>query len=192
MEPSDLVSKEYSAQDFIRYYINIWRRNLVARTIDVQTDLTLKAINPEETVEHDFGRGRIAEMPVKQRLELRKLLVQEAIDLLDGASVLLAMTPEEYNAKCLSKEALAVAEDMMSKAEEPAAEVKVMPKSYKVVSENGVSLNGVEAVQAKDAVIDLDPAGEQTIALIASGAIVEVPAETAAPAAEAPTAEAQI
>jgi hypothetical protein len=103
-----LIKNEYTYQDFLRYYKNIWNRNLAARTIDVQTDIGLKAADPEQAVQHDQTI-----MPVKERLELRKILVQDAIDLIAAIDVLAALTPEDYQKQALSKEALAVAEDML-------------------------------------------------------------------------------
>ena len=112
-----LAKTEYTFADFLRYYKNIWDRNLVARTIDVQTDTILKAANPDEKVQHE---GQL--MLVKERLELRKILVQDALDLIAGIDALAALSPEEYKAKCLSKEALAVAADMIPAIpEEPKA-----------------------------------------------------------------------
>jgi len=112
----DLVETNMSPRHWLQYYKNIWTRNLIARTIDVQTDMTMKAKNPEEKVVSEDGSKYIA---VKERLESRKILMQDAIDLLASIEVLLAVPENEFVAKFFSKEALAVAPDMIPKKEEP-------------------------------------------------------------------------
>ena len=107
----DLCEGKYTYKQWLTYYKNIWTRNLMARSIDVQTDMALKAKNPEESVQDDQGR----QVPVKVRLEIRKMYVQDALDLIAGIDKLIEVKDEEFEAKVLSKEALAVAEDMLPK-----------------------------------------------------------------------------
>ena len=108
---NDLATKDYTYADMLRYYKNIWNRNLVARTIDMQTDITLKAADAEQLVQHENQM-----IPVKERLEHRKIMVQDALDLIAGIDALLALTVEQYTAQVLSKDALAVAADMLPPA----------------------------------------------------------------------------
>jgi len=106
-----LCKNTYTKKEWLNYYKNVWTRNLVARCIDVETDKALKAINPEEAVLDETNR----EITVKQRLEIRKILVQDAIDLIAGIDKLLAIEDEKFDEMVLSKEALKVAEDMIPK-----------------------------------------------------------------------------
>lgn len=94
----------------------------------MQTDINLKAINPEELVQHE-ELGRIFEMPVKERLEKRKIIVQDALDLIKAIDQLLSLGAEDFETKALSKEALAVAEDMLPK--EKAGDACVLPDGRK-------------------------------------------------------------
>lgn len=83
----------------------------MARSIDVQTDIKLKKANPEDPVQTDDGRT----IPVKQRLEERKVMVHDAAELLLGIDLLLAMTDEELDATS-GEEFLKVADDMIQPA----------------------------------------------------------------------------
>jgi len=109
-----LTKNEYTKRDWLRYYKNVWTRNLISRCIDVETDKADKARNPEEIVADDVTGQPL---PVKVRLEKRKMAVQECLDLLAGMEVLEKIPDEEFEAKVTSKEALAVAPDMMPKPE---------------------------------------------------------------------------
>ncbi len=117
-----LCKTTYTAKEWLNYYWNVWNRNLVARTIDVQTDTALKAINPEELVQADDGR----QITVKERLELRKILVQDALNLLAGIKILMDIPDADFENKVWSAEALKVAEDMIPK-EEPAPAPEATP-----------------------------------------------------------------
>lgn len=104
---SVMTTKGFTIREWLSYYKNVWNRNLAARLIDVQCDTVSKAINPEEPMQLEDGR----EIPVKQRLEMRKILVQDAVDLIAGIDALLALSDEKLLVR-QTKEALAVAEDM--------------------------------------------------------------------------------
>jgi hypothetical protein len=108
---SSLCANTYTKKQWLNYYKNVWTRNLMARAIDVQTDATLKAKNPEEIVQTDDQR----QVPVKERLEIRKMLVQDALDLIVGIDALLIIAEKdnEFQTLVLSPEALAVAKDMI-------------------------------------------------------------------------------
>lgn len=107
----ELATRKITAQEWLQYYQNIWTRNAVARTVDVKVDEALKAINPEEPVESGMGDGQV--IAVKERLEHRKILVQDALDISEAIGKLIAHTPEEFEKAEWSKEALAVAPDML-------------------------------------------------------------------------------
>jgi hypothetical protein len=111
----DLVETTLKPRHWLLYYKNTWTRNLVARSIDVATDTVLKKANPDDMVLNEDGSETV---PVKQRLETRKMLVQDALDLLAGIEILLAIPEDEFEKTVWSKEALAVAEDMLPKKEE--------------------------------------------------------------------------
>lgn len=99
-------------KDWLRYYKNVWVRNLTARLIDVETDKVMKAADPEQVVLLDDGQS----VPVKVRLEHRKIMVQDAVDLIAGIDLLMALSDEELDKKAMP-EALVVDEDMKPKAE---------------------------------------------------------------------------
>lgn len=102
-----LTHKVYSPKDWLTFYKNIWTRNLVARTIDVQNDMNLKAKNPDEPVEFPTPMG-VVEIPVKQRLEHRKMLVADALEVLDVIDTILALGEPEIREAYWTEEALKV------------------------------------------------------------------------------------
>lgn len=101
-----LVKESFTTKQWLNYYKNIWSRNHAARVIDMYTDIRLKAEDPNQMVTSEDGR----EIMVKERLEHRKILVQDAIDLLKTVDDLLA---RENIESAWDKEALAVAPDML-------------------------------------------------------------------------------
>jgi len=114
----DMVKNGYTKSHWLQYYKNLWTRNAVAMAIDVQGDKVRKAEDPEMSVE-DNNQS----MPVKIRLENRKIKLQDYLDVITAIDTLMAIEESELDAKVFSKEALAVDEDMLPKAEEP--EVKL-------------------------------------------------------------------
>lgn len=143
-----LCKEELTPQQWLNYYRNIWVRNLVARTVDVETDIEMKKQNPEEKVLLDDGR----EVTVKERLEVRKLLIEDALKIVRAIDKLAAIPAQEFAATVWSEEALKVASDMVEaeekpqeatgQAEEPQAEVET-PKAEESQPEAPV-----EAVEA--------------------------------------------
>lgn len=119
----EMITGNIGPKEWLTYYINIWSRQLIANTIDVQTDSITKAINPDEMVKMDNGSGQM--IPVKERLEMRKMNIELSQKVLMGARSLYAMIDgksEEEAAKILhekfwSKEALEVAPDMLEPEE---------------------------------------------------------------------------
>ena len=117
-----LTKREYSPKEWLTYYKNIWVKNVVARTIDVDTDKVLKATDPEQMVP-DNETGKL--IPVKERLETRKIAIQDALDLIAGIDRLLAFykeapegstdTDKAFVEKYWSKDALKVDTDMLPK-----------------------------------------------------------------------------
>ena len=120
-----LIAENLTVRQWLQYYKNVWMRNLSARVIDVETDTTLKSVNPEEQVQAEDGRA----VTVKERLEMRKIVVQDAVDLIAGIDSLLALTDEDL-AKKYGTDALKVAEDMLPKVEEkaPATDAPATPE----------------------------------------------------------------
>lgn len=105
---SELLKNKYTVRDWLTYYYNIWLRNATARTIDVENDREMKSKNGDEIV--DSGVGTM--IPVKERLEKRKIDLQDALDVVKYAADLLKLTDEELAAKW-TPEALKIDEDMM-------------------------------------------------------------------------------
>lgn len=129
----ELTKREFTPQEFLLYYKNTWIRNAAARTIDVQTDRVKKAADPEEMVEHE---GKI--IPVKERLELRKIGVQEALDIVNGADALLKtdLAGKTFAEVFWSADALKVDADMMPKEPKEGDECDLDDKSGKGVLGN--------------------------------------------------------
>ena len=106
-----LTKNDYTPKMWLTYYRNVWIRNTVARSIDVVTDQKLKKEDPEQMVE-EAGTGQI--IPVKQRLEARKIAVQDGLNIIAGIDRLLTLPADvNFEEKYWSKEALAVDEDML-------------------------------------------------------------------------------
>lgn len=105
-----MVKAKLTPKEALNYYRNIWTKNMIARAIDVQCDINSKAKNPNEPVPHE-GEGN-REVTVKERLEFRKILLQDAVDLLAAIDKLNALSDEELP-KFWGTEALAVADDML-------------------------------------------------------------------------------
>ena len=108
----DLTKQAYSFRQWLTYYHNIWARNVIAHTIDVQYDEILRAENPETPVPFNSPVGTV-EMPVKERLEHRKMNLEHALKTLAAIEALEAKTDEELAARW-SPEALKVAEDVIT------------------------------------------------------------------------------
>jgi len=113
----EMLNKQISPAQWLNYYRNVWQRCLIARTIDVQSDLVLKAKNPDELV-INMQTGQ--QLPVKQRLEDRKMLVSDALEILESIDYILNIHVKSNvdGAKTIAEtywtpEALKVAEDML-------------------------------------------------------------------------------
>lgn len=105
----ELAKNNITRKEWLQYYKNVWTRNLMARAIDVASDDALKLEDPNTEVLGEPGEL----IPVKERLERRKLHVQDALAILKGVEILMGLSEEEIEAKFLSEEALKVASDMM-------------------------------------------------------------------------------
>jgi hypothetical protein len=110
-----LTGKNVTVREWLTYYKNVWTRNTAARLIDVETDRVRKAEDPEQMVEDGTTGAQVA---VKTRYEMRKMAVQEGLDILQAADALLALSDEDLAFKTTA-EALKVDADMMPK--EPVA-----------------------------------------------------------------------
>ena len=117
-----LLKQTFTPREWLTYYRNIWNKNMIATIVDIQVDTTLKSVNPDEQVEGDRDRmGNIMYVPVKQRLEERKLQTEIALRVIRAIDALLALSDEEIENRW-SPEATAVAPDMMP---EPQAATEV-------------------------------------------------------------------
>lgn len=103
-----LTKVTYTMRDWLMYYKNIWTRNATARLIDVQCDIATKAKNPEELVDGDDGRP----IQVKVRLEMRKMALEQALELIGNIDATLSLNDEQLTA-LYSPDALKVAADML-------------------------------------------------------------------------------
>ena len=108
----ELAKLKFTPKEWLTYYRNVWLRNAVARTIDVKNDEMAKAKDPEQIVSHDSNGDPV---PVKERVETRKILVQDALDIVRVIDELLKTEDSVFEETHWSEKALAVAEDMMPK-----------------------------------------------------------------------------
>lgn len=127
-EVNAMVLNNYSKREWLQYYKNVWVRNCMARAIDVQTDIILKEKNPESTVQLEDERPA----PVKVRLEMRKIALQDGLNLVAGIDTLMAKSEEELEA-FFTEKALAVAEDMKP-VEEKKTDGDIEPKQAEPVA----------------------------------------------------------
>jgi len=82
----DLVESELTVKHWLVYYKNVWTRNLIARTVDLQGDIEMAAKNPTEVVLSD---DQTKTQTVTERIENRKMLVQDALNVVQTIGVLL-------------------------------------------------------------------------------------------------------
>lgn len=108
-----MAKQEYTAKEWLNFYRNVWVRNLVARTIDVQRDRMLKELNPNKQVQ----LGDVM-MPVKERLEHFKMNVEDALAILRAIDLLRCLDNDELEEKNWTPGALAVAPDMVEEKAE--------------------------------------------------------------------------
>ena len=107
-----LSTKSLTDKEWLIYYRNVWMRNVVARTIDVDCDTVLKANNPDEMVQNDNPNDFNKQfMPVAERLERRKIALADGIKLIASIDRLLAI--ENIPGTFWTEDALKVSDDMM-------------------------------------------------------------------------------
>lgn len=159
---NSLVKNSFEIKDWLKYYENIWKRNLTARLVDIETDLALKATNPDLEVVNDDG----AQMPVKARLEHRKILAQDAVNILDKFAKLLALTPGELLTK-YNPDALKIADDMLPK--KPVESVDQETKKYKVLKD--IKGDDDKIIYAVGSVVELT--SSQVGGYVEGGAMIE-------------------
>jgi hypothetical protein len=165
----EMCTQEYPVGNWVMFYKNTWLRKVVANTIDVQTDMALKATDPEQSVEYGSdAMGNPIVIAVKHRLELRKVELGKAIKILEAIKALDGLTVEGLTEKYWSEDALkmdpAVAAEALG-TKEPAT------VQYIVIADGGVTLNGTEDVTPKGTAIMLDPTDPETAALLEAGTI---------------------
>ena len=124
-----MLKKEITLKEALNFYQNTWTRYLASRLIDVEHDRIKASIDPEEIVTHgdkdQYGRYFEEAMPVRHRLEKRKMLVENALLILQAVGSLIKTPDGDFEAKHLSAEALRVSDAVMREmaglpAEEPA------------------------------------------------------------------------
>lgn len=80
-----MITREYDYKDWLHYYRNTWRRNVVAHTIDVNDDAKRFEVFPGDLVDQDG-----ATIPLALRLEIRKGHLSNAQKVLASIDALLA------------------------------------------------------------------------------------------------------
>lgn len=119
----ELTAGSFTPANWLTYYKNIWVKNLVARTIDLNQDRMLQEKKPDAKVLLDRNPGMTPPdvVSVAERIEYRKMLCQDALNILESVTVLEEVPAAEFAQKMWSEEALKAVKPEEKKAEgEPA------------------------------------------------------------------------
>lgn len=176
-----MISEKMDVKAWLTYYKNMWTRNQVATMIDIATDIELKAKNPNTMVTSDTDRTLT--IPVKVRLEDRKVRMEDNLRLLAAVDSMLAMTTEELTKTYMTEEALKVADDV---AKEMQDEIDEYNRKHGITPEKAPE-------EAPTAEVEKPVEGEVVTQAEANVAPIqeELPAEPA-PEKEAETTEGEI
>ena len=131
MESVEVLTREnFTPAEWLNFYRNVWNRNCIARTIDIQTDLLLLEERPNEVIKNDadavisicnaFMNGRIDKktlvdmlnkqyVSVAERVEMRKIALADGLSILKATSELGKVDLQE---KFWSSKALEVSPEM--------------------------------------------------------------------------------
>lgn len=146
----EMVQNGYTTKHWLQYFINVWNRQAAACAIDIKCDQIRKAINPEMEVE---DQQQI--IPVKQRLENRKLKLQDYLDIIAGAKELMAIPDDQIEEALFSEKALAVDADMIELPvktdEDVEKEVVLEPEAVPEAVEETPEIKEVEPVNEEEA-----------------------------------------
>lgn len=156
----------FTPTQWLTYYKNYWTNVLLARTVDVQMDSMAKAKDPDDLVQDDDNQpySPKAPLPVKMRLEKRKMKVESCLELLAAIDALAALSPEDL-AKMWTPEFLAVAKDVQA----PEGYVSYIVAPGKTITDDqGQSITGEEGSGSE---VMLDPTDPQVQGWIADGSI---------------------
>lgn len=186
-----LSSKNFDYKHFLQYYINLWKRNVMARAIDVLCDEKTKVIEGRDYVVELDGRP----MTIGERVEARKILVQEAKDIVTAAEELMALGDEELIAKISAEGGLRVADDMLqptAKAGDVCYDGDNREGRLESDGVGGLVCKVAETVAAAEPAA-VDPAPETPVTTTeAEPAVVTEEAAAVDPTPEAPSPEATV
>lgn len=162
-----LSTKSLTDKEWLIYYRNVWMRNVVARTIDVDCDAVLKANNPDEMVQNDNPNDFNKQfLPVAERLERRKIALADGIKLIASIDRLLAI--ENIPGTFWTEDALKVSDDMMRATDPNAAPVDTVVEEVaaaavattEVTPEAGGETSGTEAPTPEATPAEVTPSPE--------------------------------
>lgn len=154
-----LTTKNYTAADWALYYKNVWMRNAIARTIDVQSDMNIFAKNPNQMVQVDSPNGRdMSFCPVTERIEIRKIALQDAIDILQSIDVVLGTS--DITGHYWNPEFLKVSEEASHAVMEAAPEPATVTEAQQVLAEVVEAANEAEvsAIPVQDTPVTAEEA----------------------------------
>lgn len=141
-----LTTKNYTATDWALYYKNVWMRNAIARTIDVQSDMSIFANNPNQMVQVDSPNGRdMSFCPVTERIEIRKIALQDAIDIIKSIDVVLGTS--DITGHYWSPEFLKVSPEASHAVMEAAPEPATVTEAQQVLADVVEVVNEAETVE---------------------------------------------
>ncbi len=186
---SELATSQFTTKHWLNYYRNIWLKTCVAGTIDIQNDAVKKATTPGIMVPYWKDRQKI-EVTIEQRLEMRKIDLQVALDCLNSIETVIAegLDDAAFIAKYWSTEALTIDADMLKGKKNGAAGLKFkvlkdfgeVKEGDIVDGENDLASWSDEEIEEKVADGTLSPItdAETTVAKVDSAADADKTADT--------------
>lgn len=107
--PMTMCETLITPRQWVTFYKNLWMRNLIARTIDMQTAAAEVAQDKDQPVQDDETRQAIS---AADRLERRKMKVSVAVEVIASIDAMLAIIDDAELAKLWSAEATKLTPDV--------------------------------------------------------------------------------
>lgn len=164
----DMATTDIPSGNWLLFFHNTWRRQVIARTVDVYIDTKLKENDPDQMVGHSLN-GEAVQTKVKYRLEHRKMKLQEALEVVEAVEALKLLTPEQIHDQFWGEEAMKVAPDVAAEAAGDEEQQTAIEQNFTVLADEGINLDGTQ--YSKDEIVALDPSDQNTVTLVADGKI---------------------
>lgn len=149
-----------TVKEWLTFYLNIWRRNVIARTVDMKVDEVRAAVNPNEMVMVHPGTQDMQQVKIVQRLDIRKQAVSDGLELVRTIEELLTLPEGELEKTLWSEEHLKLNPD-------------IQPRKYRVIKEEGLKLENGQ-IFVKGTILVLDPTDDQVKKFLEDGTVEEM------------------